>query len=205
VKTVTSQLVLCLLLTACASWWDIRPYTDFVDAEIRPGDQLRVETRNGFKTKMVVVAVRDDRLIGQHQTILLQDIARLEKKSKTPPANPCSPQVPLGCSVPQWATLLHESQSRYQNVFYPSCEQHDFCYRHGHATYGKTRTQCDTEFLLDMQDQCEPDNLGQLVIGANDLAVCQAVALEFYQAVVRYGSSRFRQANSTWCEYDGPP
>lgn len=194
------------LLSACAQWWQVRPYTEFVAAEIRPGDKLRIETRDGVRSKLVVVSVRDDRIVGEHQTILLDDIARLEKQSKEGPANPCRPHVPLGCSVPEWATLLHESQARYRDYFYPSCEQHDYCYRHGSRTYGMTQTSCDHEFLQDMQAQCHPDTITEFFLQSGlNYAECNAVAMEFYQVVQKYGASRFSSTNSTYCEYNGPP
>ncbi len=203
---VCCLLLLPLVLSACAQWWQVRPYPEFVQAEIEPGDKLRIETRDGLRSKLVVVAVREDRIIGDQQTILLDDIVSLEKHSEVAPANPCSPQLPLGCSVPQWATVLHESQAHYKEYFYPSCEQHDYCYRHGATTYGMTRTTCDYQFLQGMQAQCHPDSLVELFLASGmSYAECNAVAMEFYQVVQKYGSSRFRSANSSYCEYDGPP
>lgn len=200
------MVLILLFLSACTPWWQVRPHTDFVKAEIQAGDQLRVETRDGEHSKFVVVQVEDDRIIGQDQTILLQDIVLLEKQSKNSPANPCSPHKPLGCSVPQWALLLHESQAQYEKFFYPSCEQHDYCYRHGAATYGMSRINCDTEFLRDMQEQCSPRNLMKILLNFETYSIeCNAVAMEFYQAVQTYGVNRFSSINSTYCEYDGPP
>ena len=203
------RLSICLLvavLPACAQWWEVRPYSDFVSAEIKPGDEIRIETLDGKRSKMVVVAIKQDRIVGESRTILLQDIAELEKRSKVSPANPCSPQVPLGCSVPQWATVLHDSQAHYKEYFYPSCEQHDYCYRHGARTYGMSKNACDSEFLLDMQTQCHPDNIAEVLLQAGgNYTTCGAVALEFYLAVQKYGAPRFKSNNSTYCEYDGPP
>ena len=200
-------LIFCVvLLSACAQWQQVRPYPDFVAAEIRVGDELRIETRDGQRRELTVYDVQKDRIIGENETILLVDIDQLEKKSNTRPANPCSPQVPLGCSVPGWATAMHSSQSHYQEYFYPSCEQHDYCYRHGAATYGLSQTACDYQFLQDMQDQCHPDNFLKLAMMADDdYVLCNAVATEFYLAVQKYGAQRFLSNNSTYCEYDGPP
>ena len=198
--------VMILLVTACAEWWQVRPYPDFVIAEIQTGDTIRVETVNGESSDFQVVAVEKDRIVVENRTILLSDIVQLEKLSKAPPANPCSPQVPLGCSVPEWAKLMHDSQSRFQDYFYPSCEQHDYCYRHGAATYGKTKNVCDSEFLKDMQAQCKPHDFTSLLVLAGDhLLECGAVAVEFYLAVQKYGADRYQSAKSTYCEYDGPP
>ena len=73
------------LLSACAQWWEVRPYPDFVNADISTGDQLRIETRDGERSKLVVAEVQDDRIVGENQTILLQDIVRLEKRSNLRP------------------------------------------------------------------------------------------------------------------------
>ena len=198
--------LMVFLIPACSNWWQVRPYPDFVAAEIQPGDEIRVETDNGESVEFQVVTVKYDRIVGEGYSVLLRDIAKLEKLSKLPPANPCSPQVPLGCSVPDWAKLLHDSQSRYQEYFYPSCEQHDYCYRHGAATYGKSKNTCDSEFLQDMQAQCNPDDFVDfLVLADGKFMECDAVAMEFYLAVQKYGADRYQSAKSTYCEYDGPP
>jgi hypothetical protein len=195
-----------ILLSACTHWWEVRPYSDFVAVEVQPGDQIRIKTRDGERIKMLVVEVKDDRIVGENQTILLSDIEQLEKRSENPPANPCSPQVPLGCSTPQWATLIHDSQAIYTKYFYPSCEQHDYCYRHGTATYGMGKDDCDYQFLQDMQAQCQPDDIVDLLLQASsNFTTCNAVAMEFYVAVQQYGANRFNANTSTYCEYDGPP
>ena len=153
-----------------------------------------------------MTTVLQDRIVFEQEAILLSEIVSLEKQSKESPANPCSPQIPLGCSVPDWVTWLHESQRRYRDYFYPSCEQHDYCYRHGAATYGKTRVDCDTEFLEDMREQCSSDDWTDflLKIQANPVE-CNAVASEFYSAVQLKGADRFVAQGGTRCEYDGPP
>lgn len=205
-KNTACLLLSLALLSACAQWWQVRPYSDFVDAEIQPGDQIRIKTRDGERIKMLVVEVKDDRIVGENRTFLLKDIEQLEKRSENPPANPCSPQVPLGCSTPQWARLIHDSQAKYTKYFYPSCEQHDYCYRHGTATYGMNKDECDYLFLQDMQAQCQPDDIVDLLLeSGGNFTACQAVAMEFYMAVQRYGAKRFNANPSTYCEYDGPP
>jgi hypothetical protein len=199
--------LLLLLQVSCASWWEVRPYPAFVQAELQPGDRIRIQTHDGQRRELTVVAPRSDRIVGESETVLLEDIRLLEKRGESPPANPCSPQVPLGCSVPELAKALHESQSHYSDYFYPACEQHDYCYRHGEATYGKNRAACDGEFLLDMKALCRPDTMLEWMIEAGGkYAECSLVAIEFHQAVQRYGADRFRSGtDSTYCEYDGPP
>ena len=194
------------LLSACAQWWQVRPYPQFVGAEIRVGDTVRIETRAGARYEGEVSSVRRDRIVVDGQSCLLADIAELEKRSDSPPANPCSAHKPLGCSVPQWAAVLHDWQARYRDFFYPSCEQHDFCYRHGAVTYGKSKDVCDSEFLLDMQTQCQPEKFTDALLRAGDgYASCGAMALEFYLAVQKYGAGQYLGQSGSYCEYDGPP
>jgi hypothetical protein len=201
-----SFLIPIFLLCSCAQWWQVRPYPDFIVAEIKAGDQLRIETSDGLRSKLVVVSVLNDRIVGEDQVVLFNDITSLEKRSKTSPANACNPSQSLGCSVPEWATWLHDSQSKYRDYFYPSCEQHDYCYRHGAATYGMDRGTCDENFLRSMQNQCSPSNFGTFIKEINlDLAECTLIAMEFYQIVRKYGARHFNSSNSSYCEYDGPP
>jgi len=205
-KNLVSFLVPLFLLCSCAQWWQVRPYPDFITAEIKAGDQLRIETSDGIKRKVVVVKVLNDRLVGEEQIVLFTDIVTLEKHSKTSPVNACIPSQSLGCSVPQWASLLGDKQSKYKDFFYPSCEQHDYCYRHGAATYGMNQEACDVNFLGNMQDQCSPANMQKFLLEVNmDYAECNLIAVEFSQVVAAYGANHFKSVQSSYCEYDGPP
>lgn len=194
-----------LLLGSCAHWWQIRPYADFITAEVRPGDRLRIETTDGIRREVIVSIVLNDRIIGEEQVVLFADIVTLEKHSKTSPVNACNPSQSLGCSVPQWVALLDDTQSEYRDFFYPSCEQHDYCYRHGAATYAMDRKACDDNFLGDMEDQCSTERSKFLPELDVDYAKCSLIASEFYQVVKKYGAAHFKSAKSTYCEYDGPP
>lgn len=194
------------LLYSCAQWWQVRPYPDFISAEIKSGDQLRIETSDGIEHKVVVIHVLNDRIVGENQVVMFNDIVTLEKYSKTSPANACNPSQALGCSLPQWASYLHETQSKYKDYFYPSCEQHDYCYRHGAATYSLSQGSCDSNFLLDMQKQCSPADMGTFLLNVNlDYAECNTIAMEFYSIVKTYGARHYKSTNSSYCEYDGPP
>ena len=69
-----------------------------------------------------------------------------------------------------------------------------------------SKDDCDYQFLQDMQAQCQPDNIVDLVLKSGDnFAACGTVAMEFYLAVQRYGAQRYNTNPSTYCEYDGPP
>jgi len=200
-------LLLLTLLTACSQWWPVRPYSDFINAEIAPGDQIRIETVGGKKSKMTVESIEIDRINGQNGTVLLKHIVSLEKYAKEPAANPCSPGIPLGCSVPRSITVLSATQAKYEDFFYPSCEQHDYCYRHGAATYGEDQNSCDEKFLADMEDQCSPDSFTSVLLQSDlNFGECSATAIAYYHSVRQYGANRFsNRSTSTYCEYDGPP
>jgi len=199
-------LVPLFLLCSCAQWWQVRPYPDFITAEIKAGDQLRIETSDGIESRLVVVNVLNDRIVGENQVVMFTDIVTLEKHSKTPSVNACNPTQSLGCSVPQWASLLGGTQSRYKDYFYPSCEQHDYCYHYGAATYSMDQSTCDSNFLRNMQEQCSPANMRTFLLEVNlDFAECNVIAMEFYQVVKNYGARHFKSGKSSYCEYDGPP
>jgi hypothetical protein len=203
---VVLALILFSVLPGCSQWWQVRPYPAFVAAEIAPGDKIRYELSDGSRHKMTVEKVRADRIEGQNQVVSLDDMVSLEKYSEHAAANPCSPQFPLGCSVPKSVTVLVSSQKRYAEFFYPSCEQHDYCYRHGAATYGETQNSCDTRFLEDLQDQCSPDSFTKVLLQLDmNYAECGATAIAYYQAVQQYGGKKFNSTASSYCEYDGPP
>jgi hypothetical protein len=90
-KRLVFFLIPLLLLCSCAQWWQVRPYPDFISAEIRAGDQLRIETSDGIEHKLLVVKVSNDRITGEGRVILFSDILTLEKHSKTSPFNACNP------------------------------------------------------------------------------------------------------------------
>ena len=174
--------------------------------EIAAGDQIRIVKVDGSKTRMTVESVGSSEISGQHQTVMLKDILSLEKYAKQAAANPCSPGIPLGCSVPRAITLLSSSQGTYEKFFYPSCEQHDYCYRHGAATYGEDKESCDEQFLEDLEDQCSPDSFTSALLQSDqNFGECSATAIAYYHSVRQYGAKRFSGASSTYCEYDGPP
>ena len=84
--------------------------------------------------------------------------------------------------------------------FREPCKTHDFCYRHGHATYGATREECDDAFYHDMREACAADGIFGL-LEPDDRALCELTADRAFEAVKKHGLAAFRTTTSTYCEY----
>ena len=106
----------------------------------------------------------------------------------------------MRCSI----STARESRSATSCAATPACVTHDFCYRHGFATYGLAREQCDAEFLQDMKQACGGfGGLGRL--DAKEYGICQLAASQTYETVRRKGEPHFRTTGSTYCEYRPDP
>lgn len=214
VRAVRWQLALIvfLLAAACTPTHTVKPLPNFVRVGLEPGDRIRITTRSGEAHDVVVTEVRSDRIVGEDDEYLLEDLVSIKKSAWERPESPCGGGRPLGCSVPWLVSLASEAHGHYKEQFYDACAQHDYCYRHGHASYGKDRKSCDDAFLEDMRGLC-PDaaasGFGRMLEVFDDSVgsrqTCETVANDFYQAVRRYGADRFETTFSTYCEYDGPP
>ena len=200
-----------VLLAACTPSHNIKPLPNFVSVALEPGDRVVVTTVEGMTVEFVVTEVRGDIIVGGDEEYSLERITSLRKYSWGRPESPCGGDKPLGCSLPFLVSLTSESHSHYQKEFYDACAQHDYCYRHGVASYGLDRKTCDDEFLLDMHNLCPPAAEGTLeriaeLMGDSVASrpVCLNVADDYYAAVRRYGEDKFQMASSTYCEYNGP-
>ena len=201
-----------LLAAACAPLHTVKPLPDFVKTGIEPGDTVTVETRSGEEHEFIVREVRENRLSGDDAEFLLKDLVSIKKHAWSRPKSPCGGDLPLGCSVPWLVALTSEAHGHYKEVFYDACAQHDYCYRHGFASYGVDRTACDEAFLVDMKNLCPKpaaSGVGKVFEIMDDSVesrqTCEMVADDYYAAVKRYGADRFLTTASTYCEYDGPP
>jgi len=108
--------------------------------------------------------------------------------------------------------IASEVHNHYRDKFHDACEQHDYCYRHGFASYGLDRDACDAEFLAIMQGSCPAaptGNAGKILEIFNESldsrSNCVAVAKDYHAAVRRHGEKYFETTASTYCEYNGPP
>ncbi|AZZ38180.1 hypothetical protein CIK05_15685 [Bdellovibrio sp. qaytius] len=79
-----------------------------------------------------------------------------------------------GCSAPE---------GKYKTLFFKACIIHDLCYHHEPQTNGKSKTDCDDQFLANMKQTCKVTNPFNLE--------CGIVAQTFYAAVNTAGDSAF--------------
>ena len=120
--------------------------------------------------------------------------------ASTSTAPRCGGSQPLGCSIPAAVLIVSEDYDRQADKFHQACVTHDLCYRHGAATYGMTRPDCDTEFYENMKAACSGYK-GLGVLDPAEFAKCQLAASETYEAVRQYGEKHFQSATSTYCLY----
>lgn len=79
-----------------------------------------------------------------------------------------------GCSAPD---------SKYKNLFFKACIIHDFCYHHEPQTTGKSKKNCDDQFLENMKKICKTSKPLSLD--------CGFAAQAFYLAVDQGGDKSF--------------
>jgi hypothetical protein len=112
----------------------------------------------------------------------------------------CGGSQPLGCSIPTAVLVVSEDYEEQADKFHGACVMHDLCYRHGEATYGMTRKECDVEFLDNMKAACSGFK-GLGVLDPEEFAKCQFAAKQTYEAVRTHGEKHFQSATSTYCAY----
>ena len=207
---LVAGIVACVV--GCVPKQTIKPLENFVQVGLEPGDTITAITHSGETHKFEIKEIRGDILIGEDIQLVLKNLKSIEKHAWSKPKSPCGGEKPLGCSIPLLVSLASDSHNHYNGTFYNACAQHDYCYRHGKATYGTNRESCDDEFLLDMQNLC-PDaagsKIGKVLQTLDDSVgsrrTCLSVAKDFYSAVSRYGEDKYQTTNSSYCEYNGPP
>lgn len=113
--------------------------------------------------------------------------------------NACYSNVATDCSVPWYAYVMAPELIYYGNhLFSKACVRHDYCYRHGSMTYGRSRYGCDVELYDGMKRACS-----KLFFLGKPL--CYANAELFYNAVRLGGASHFKTyPEMGCCEYAGP-
>ncbi len=200
--------MLCAALAACAPARPVRNHPTYIAAALAPGDSVRIETRGGDVMRFRVAAVDGDEVVGEGgERVAMADIDQLSVRSWGQVGQPCADGRPLGCSVPLPVAAASVYHDHYRVRFEQACIQHDFCYRHGQATYGYDRGHCDERFLADMEAECESPAFGtDWIVGSIDKlsqgAACRSAAAQFYEAVRRFGEKAFRTTDSTVCAYE---
>jgi hypothetical protein len=179
---------------------DIRADPEFIRAGVQVGDSVEITTKDGKQREFVVEDVSAEAIAGPAETIQFSEIQGIVKRSWKAPAHPCGGGLPVGCSIPEVVLILSEHYQQQANKFHPACVTHDFCYRHGFATYGTTREECDTVIYEDMKKSCK--GLGGLgVLDVKEFSVCQLAANQTYEAIRRHGEQHYQTTTSTYCEY----
>jgi hypothetical protein len=208
-RAARGVLVVAILLavSACsyAPMKDVRTKPAFIDAAIAPGDQISVETSDGNELEFEVRLLSGDVIFGVNgEEVAYEDIEKLQKRSWEELPHPCGGGLPVGCSIPGVVTAISGYYKDYQERFHQACVQHDFCYRHGYATYRRIRQECDDNFFRDMNRKCGDTGLLGLLDtdGYRKKAECRIAAEQLYLAVQEYGDDAFQEAGSTMCEYE---
>lgn len=203
---LASLLVVLLLTAACSTVspkHEIPPRQDFILAGVQVGDTVEITTANGKQYKFKVTKISGFGIHGGERFIALGDITKLVKRSWIEPGHPCGAGEPVGCSIPEVVRLIEEYTDQAEK-FHPACVTHDFCYRHGHATYGTSRAECDAVFLEQMKESCK-GFAGLGVLDVKDHSICLVSATQTYEAVRKYGKQHFRTDSSTYCDYNWQP
>lgn len=127
------------------------------------------------------------------------------------PPGKCGAGEPLNCSIPWLAKVIEPHHwitggaGKIPGLFNSACKRHDYCYRHGFLTYGKSKAKCDKDFMDDMSDACTSINPAAHVLTAGlSTSACLATAGEMFGAVSLLGDKDFRKKNGSICEYEGP-
>ncbi len=202
-QLVRFGLILFAGLVASCAWTplhDIRPRPDYITAGVQVGDTVEIETKDGEQLKFEVTEVSASAVIGENENVAFSDIAKIGKRSWTKPEHPCGGGKPVGCSIPEVVLVLSEEYADQASKFHSACVTHDFCYRHGLATYGTAREECDSVFYEDMKKECGGTK-GLDVLDVPNYAICQVAARQSYEAVRRYGEKAYQTTNSTYCDY----
>jgi hypothetical protein len=183
---------------------EIRAKPEYIEAGVQTGDQVEITTKDGKYREFVVEDVSNNTIKGPSETIPFSDIQKIVKRSWTAPTHPCGGALPLGCSIPEVVLILSKEYAQQAEKFHPACVTHDFCSRHGVATYGATREECDTAMYDDMKKACK--GMGGLgVLDVKEFGICQLAASQTYEAIRSHGEKHFQTTASTYCEYRDDP
>lgn len=196
-------IVLAASLTGACSYaplHDVLVKPEHIKAGVRPGDTVEIETTEGKTVEFVVTAVTADAVEGDGQRVPISDMQKIGVRSWKEPQHPCGAGEPVGCSIPEVVLVLSDNLLQQADKFHRSCVTHDFCYRHGFATYGIERVECDKTFYQDMQTECGSG--GALsVLDVKEYSLCNLAARQTFDAVRRHGEPAFRRSTSSYCEY----
>jgi hypothetical protein len=177
---------------------------DHINAGIEAGDTVEITTKDGETRKFVVKEVGTNSIEGPSETIPFSQISKLVKRSFEAPTHPCAVGVEVGCSIPEVVLLLSSEYEEQAEKFHPACVTHDFCYRHGFATYGASRDECDNTFYDNMKAACG-GTFSIIVVDFEQSAICNLAARQTFNVVRTYGEKHYQSSGGSYCEYRDNP
>jgi hypothetical protein len=74
-------LTLSLISVSCASHTAVYPAPVNIQSVIKPGDTVKIVTKDNEETSFVVVEVTDEAIVGESETILFTDITKLQEQT----------------------------------------------------------------------------------------------------------------------------
>jgi hypothetical protein len=110
----------------------------------------------------------------------------------------------LNCSIPEFLSpvfRLDDGDADVSLQFRQACVSHDFCYRHGHATYGYSQAECDHMLQEASARICN------YIASKRDMRLnCERRSKKVLLGVRLGGSKAFMDTNgSTYFEYESAP
>jgi hypothetical protein len=76
-------LTISLIFASCASHTAVYPEPVNIQSFIKPGDTVRVVTKDNQETEFVVTEVTDEAIIGENHKVLFTDITKLEEQTRS--------------------------------------------------------------------------------------------------------------------------
>jgi len=74
-------LTLSLISASCASHTAVYPEPVNIQSVIKPGDTVKIVTKDNEETSFVVVEVTDEAIVGESETVLFTDITKLQEQT----------------------------------------------------------------------------------------------------------------------------
>ena len=74
-------LILCVIFASCASHTAVYPDPVNIQSVIKPGDTVKIVTKDNQETEFVVTEVTDEAIVGENQKILFTDITKFEQQT----------------------------------------------------------------------------------------------------------------------------
>jgi len=74
-------LIVSLLYASCASHTAVYPEPVNIQSVVKPGDKVKIVTKDNEESEFVVLEVTDDAILGENIKVLFTDITKLEEET----------------------------------------------------------------------------------------------------------------------------